>query len=135
MSEDVIDPHDLMDDSFDEKPFDLDQIYRDVEDAKFYSNTFYTDNGVEITACCADLNYVIETDKYHVYWYVTPTNTMIILDQTKPRAKLLFEFKKEFDMSFFATLKESGEPWEIEYSSAELVNKRIEQILNLKVFL
>lgn len=132
---DLIDPHDLMDPLFDD-PNDCDYYkYMELQENRYHSDTVYNDNGIQITACCSEQNYVIETDKYTVYWYTGGTLVIYSGSTSDSKSKILFEFKKEFDMSFFAKLFNANEPWSIEYASAEEANNKIEQFLNLKVFL
>ncbi len=89
--------------------------------AKFEQDTIYHDNGVEIMACAAYQNYIIETSQYFMYWYPGGGHIMVF------RANAMwFETRKDFDMSYFATLK--GENWDIEWSSAEHVNSQIEKL-------
>lgn len=114
-------------------------IYNDLDDEYciylesdlFHSDTVYEDNGVEIIACAEDLNYSINTGKYNIYWYIG--GTMQIFNSHK----LLLELKVPFDMKLFAKIKREDKPGALEfvYSSAEMVNKKIESFLNLKAFL
>lgn len=87
----------------------------------------YHNNGVEITSRPADMNYVIETNKYTVYWYVGSCALQIYAGH-----KILYDLIKSFDMSYFAILKDATlKPGELEFvwSSAEHVNHQVEEIL------
>ena len=129
---------DLFDNGIDGEPWDelshaMDQA---LEDEYHAGRVVYSANGVEFTACPADMNYVIITDKYHIYWWVG-SDTISIYHRDRD-SKCLLQFHKPFDLSFLATPEDPSKlPGEIKiiYSSAEMVNKQIERYLNLKAFM
>ena len=118
--------------------FDLEQTQSDQD---FEGKIVYNDNGVEFTSAPAYMNYVIITSIYQIYWYV-PKGLSIYDKRINIRAgspKCVLELNdKQFDMSYFATLKDPTlRPGELEFiwSSADYVNNQVDRLLNLKVFL
>lgn len=84
----------------------------------------YKSVDLEITAWPTYGNYVIETDKYLIYYY--------------PGARIIsipgqLDLENQ-DLSFFGT-RTGPEYYNIEYYSGAEINKKIERYLNLKVFL
>jgi hypothetical protein len=125
-----LEEEDLFDNGIDGEPclhqYDLDATAENDYDS---GRVVYHDNGVEFTACPVDTNYVIITDKYWIYWYLG-SGTVVFYPRTG--AEPLLEFKKEFDLGFFATMHHNGS---IAYSSADRVNRQVERYLNMKAFL
>lgn len=129
---------------------DADDIYSDAEyqrhqDAEdqayhdFEGKVVYDENGVQFTSAPAYMNYVIITDKYHIYWHVPCGLSIHYKDNIDFTHKALLNLKdKPFDMSFFAALKDPTLlPGQLEFiwSSAEYVNDKVDRLLNLRVFL
>ncbi len=123
--------HEIIYNDLDDQCCDLLEKEEELEHEKFFHDEKYKDNGVEIIACAEDLNYTISTSIYNIYWYVVD-GTMLIFSGHK----LLLDFKIPFDMKIFAQIKCDDKPGALEflYSSADMVNKKIESFLNLRAF-
>jgi|SRR6185436_16866529 len=118
-----------------------DQTYEFIDSIK------YNNNGVKIIASPESMNYIIETDNWYIYWYVSPDDELQIFNRHADRFKCILSFKKKFDMSYFAVLDSSYfnalpspitnvfKKQNIIYSSSELVDKQVRKLLNLKIFI
>lgn len=123
--------HEIIYNDLDDQYCDILEKEEELEYNRFFHDEKYKDNGVQIIACAEDLNYAISTEKYNIYWYIC--GTMLIYNSNK----LLLEFKIPFDMKIFAQIKCDDKPGNLEflYSSADMVNKKIESFLNLRAFI
>lgn len=96
----------------------------------------YSDNGVEIDFLIRDS--IITTDRYSIYWNV---DGELVIDVANDLAtygiETLLSINKPYDLSLIADIDETNgnKPPKIIYSSADMVNKRVESLLKLKAFL
>lgn len=113
------------------------QLYKDHDEFNIDSIK-YNNNGVKIIASPESMNYIIETDNWYIYWYVSPDNELQIFNRYADKFKCILTFKKNFDMSYFAVIDNNLNSFNkinIIYSSADLIDKQIKKLLNLKVFI
>lgn len=110
---------------------------RQIEEQYFNGYLVYKDNGVEIMGCPEAMNYVIHTDKYIIYWYIDPSNDLIILPSisrgSRTITKSIFNQKILFDLSFFAVL-DPNNTLKVQFACEDMVHRQVERLLNLRVF-
>ena len=92
------------------------------------------ENGVKISACAEDMSYNILTDKWNIYWYDTPTDRVMVYKNSK----CILDIRKKFDISYFCTVEDNTllpGNLNILHSSSELIDNKIQNLLNLRAFL